>query len=106
MKKKHSYYWGEDTKDEDMCPPEEMEKMHEMEDMEDMHMDMHMDMCEEPEEMHKHMMHMHGHMMHKNMRLAHSYVLWQCYHKAFSPCEALNKGTLFPELFGVYKLPM
>ncbi|MCE5285224.1 MAG: spore coat associated protein CotJA [Pelosinus sp.] len=107
MKKKHSY-WCEDTKDEDMCLAEE--EMGEM----------HKDMCEEPEEMdmmhmHKEHMGMHGHMMHehmmhmpmhKNMRLAHAYVPWQCYTKAFSPCEALNKGTLFPELFGVYKLPV
>lgn len=38
--------------------------------------------------------------------LAHAYVPWQCYTKAFSPCEALMKGTLFPELYGVYPIPM
>ena len=37
--------------------------------------------------------------------LAHSYVPWQCYNQAFSPCEALKKGTLFPELWGVYPIP-
>ena len=39
------------------------------------------------------------------MMLAHSYVPWQYYDKAFSPQEALIRGTLFPELFGVYKIP-
>lgn len=39
------------------------------------------------------------------MRLAHSYVPWQFYRQAFSPQEALDKGTLFPELYGVYKIP-
>lgn len=42
----------------------------------------------------------------ERMKLAHAYVPWQCYEKAFNPQEALRKGTLFPELFGVYKLPM
>ena len=37
--------------------------------------------------------------------LAHSYVPWQSYDDAFSPQEALMRGTLFPELFGVYKIP-
>lgn len=37
--------------------------------------------------------------------LAHSYTPWQFYKKAFSPAEALMKGTLFPELFGVYRIP-
>ena len=37
--------------------------------------------------------------------LAHAYVPWQCYEKAFSPAEALMKGTLFPELWGVYRIP-
>lgn len=37
--------------------------------------------------------------------LAHSYVPWQYYDEAFSPQKALMKGTLFPELFGVYKIP-
>lgn len=39
------------------------------------------------------------------MRLAHSYVPWQRYNLAFSPQEALMKGTLFPELYGVYTPP-
>ncbi len=37
--------------------------------------------------------------------LAHSYTPWQFYKKAFSPAEALERGTLFPELFGVYRIP-
>lgn len=104
MKKKHAYNWCEDTKDEDMCLPEE--EICEMpknmcegqEEMEMMHMHHEMD------GMHDHPMHMHM-PMHKNMQLAHAYVPWQCYHKAFNPCEALVKGTLFPELFGVYRIP-
>lgn len=39
------------------------------------------------------------------MVLAHSYVPWQFYDKAFCPQEALMKGTLFPELWGVYPIP-
>jgi hypothetical protein len=41
-----------------------------------------------------------------DMVLAHSYVPWQQYEQAFCPPEALMKGTLFPELFGVYPIPM
>lgn len=41
----------------------------------------------------------------EHMVLAHSYVLWQCYTSAFCPGEALMKGTLFPELWGVYPIP-
>nr|WP_255711107.1 spore coat associated protein CotJA [Pelosinus baikalensis] len=37
--------------------------------------------------------------------LAHAYVPWQCYDEAFSPQEALKKGTLFPSLYGVYPIP-
>lgn len=39
------------------------------------------------------------------MLLAHSYVPWQSYNAAFGPQEALMKGTLFPELYGVYMPP-
>ncbi|MBC8014928.1 MAG: spore coat associated protein CotJA [Sporomusaceae bacterium] len=39
------------------------------------------------------------------MMLAHAYVPWQMYDQAFSPREALIKGTLFPELYGPYKPP-
>lgn len=39
------------------------------------------------------------------IQLAHSYVPWQTYEKAFTPGEALMKGTLFPELWGVYRIP-
>lgn len=41
----------------------------------------------------------------KPVILAHAYVPWQCYTTAFSPSEALMKGTLFPELWGVYPIP-
>lgn len=40
-----------------------------------------------------------------DMMLAHAYVPWQMYDEAFSPREALIKGTLFPELYGPYKPP-
>lgn len=40
-----------------------------------------------------------------NMVLAHAYVPWQYYDRAFCPQEALMKGTLFPELWGVYPIP-
>ncbi|MBP2650387.1 MAG: Spore coat protein CotJA [Firmicutes bacterium] len=43
--------------------------------------------------------------VHSNMVLGHSYVPWQVYTKAFSPKEALMRGTLFPELYGVYPIP-
>ncbi len=43
--------------------------------------------------------------MTREMVLAHAYVPWQQYDNAFSPREALMKGTLFPELFGVYPIP-
>lgn len=39
------------------------------------------------------------------MMLAHAYVPWQRYDEAFSPQEALKKGTLFPCLYGVYPIP-
>lgn len=41
----------------------------------------------------------------EHMVLAHAYVMWQRYTKAFCPEEALMKGTLFPELWGVYPIP-
>lgn len=41
----------------------------------------------------------------EHMVLAHSYVPWQRYTSAFCPGEALKKGTLFPELWGVYPIP-
>lgn len=46
-----------------------------------------------------------GMQSHNGMQLAHSYVPWQFYNKAFSPHEALMKGTLFPELYGAYPIP-
>lgn len=41
----------------------------------------------------------------KKGRLAHAYVPWQFYCKAYNPHEALHRGTLFPELYGVYPIP-
>jgi hypothetical protein len=41
----------------------------------------------------------------EHMVLAHAYVPWQRYTRAFCPEEALMKGTLFPELWGVYPIP-
>lgn len=35
-------------------------------------------------------------------RLAQAYVIWQKYGPTFSPAEALEKGTLFPELYSPY----
>lgn len=43
--------------------------------------------------------------MHNNMMLAHAYVPWQFYERTYCPSEALMKGTLFPELYGVYTVP-
>lgn len=37
--------------------------------------------------------------------LAHAYVPWQVYSRAYSPREALTKGTIFPDLWGVYRIP-
>ena len=36
------------------------------------------------------------------VRLAQAYVIWQRYGLTFSPAEALEKGTLFPELYSPY----
>ncbi len=44
-------------------------------------------------------------MSQESMQLAHAYVPWQYYEAAFSPQEALMKGTLFPELYGLYMPP-
>ena len=35
-------------------------------------------------------------------RLAQAYVIWQKYGAIFSPAEALEKGTIFPELYSPY----
>lgn len=91
------------------------DELHDMEDMCDIDdMDEEMDEMEDTDNMvaKKHYM---GGMkgMDKDMcgafpeciQLAHSYVPWQTYEKAFTPPEALMKGTLFPELWGVYKIP-
>ncbi|WP_245867944.1 hypothetical protein SPSIL_055850 [Sporomusa silvacetica DSM 10669] len=85
----------------------DMDDMCEMDDMDDMDDDMEDMVCEKP----SYMGCVKG--MDKDMcgsfpeciQLAHSYVPWQTYEKAFTPCEALMKGTLFPELWGVYRIP-
>lgn len=35
-------------------------------------------------------------------RLAQAYVIWQKYGPVFTPAQALEKGTLFPELYSPY----
>lgn len=35
-------------------------------------------------------------------RLAQAYVIWQRYGPTFSPAEALEKGTIFPDLYSPY----
>ncbi|NLI11553.1 spore coat associated protein CotJA [Pelotomaculum propionicicum] len=35
-------------------------------------------------------------------RLAQSYVIWQKYGPIFNPAEALEKGTIFPDLYSPY----
>lgn len=35
-------------------------------------------------------------------RLAQAYVIWQKYGRTFTPAEALEKGTLFPDLYSPY----
>lgn len=41
----------------------------------------------------------------KRQQFAHVYMPGQIYRKSFAPKEALVKGTLFPELWGVYPIP-
>ncbi len=36
-------------------------------------------------------------------RLAMAYVIWQKYGPVFNPAEALEKGTVFPELYQPYQ---
>ncbi|MBP2636463.1 MAG: Spore coat associated protein (CotJA) [Firmicutes bacterium] len=87
---------------EDMCDIDDMdEDMDEMEDMENMAPQKH---YMESMKMHHHMSEM-GAIFPECIQLAHSYVPWQTYEKAFTPPEALMKGTLFPELWGVYRIP-
>ncbi len=40
-----------------------------------------------------------------NQQFAHVYMPYQIYRKSLTPKEALVKGTLFPELWGVYPIP-
>ena len=35
-------------------------------------------------------------------RLAQAYVIWQKYGRTFTPAEALEKGTIFPDLYRPY----
>lgn len=95
MKTKDQLHDMEDM--DDMCDMDEMEDMDAMEDMAadkacgcDKPMGMDKDMCAKFPEC---------------ILLAHAYVPWQTYEKAFTPPEALMKGTLFPELWGVYRIP-
>lgn len=86
---KHEMHW---------CPPKHEECKHEMH------------CCPPKHEECKHEMHWcppkcSNETMPACMLLAHAYVPWQFYHEAFSPREALHKGTLFPELYGVYVPP-
>ncbi|HZJ83639.1 MAG TPA: spore coat associated protein CotJA [Clostridia bacterium] len=37
-----------------------------------------------------------------NMRLARAYVPYQIYLESYPPMEALEKGTMFPELYQPY----
>jgi hypothetical protein len=37
-----------------------------------------------------------------SVQLAQAYIPWQCYGATYSPKEALEKGTLFPELYRPY----
>lgn len=41
----------------------------------------------------------------KRQQFAHVYMPGQIYRRSFAPKEALVKGTLFPELWGVYPIP-
>ena len=87
---------------DDMCDMEE--EMDEMDDMDEME-----DMCDMVPKKSGCMGSMMDKAMHANfpecIQLAHAYVPWQTYEKAFTPPEALMKGTLFPELWGVYRIP-
>jgi len=38
-----------------------------------------------------------------NLELARAYILFQQYTESYSPEEALEKGTLFPELYRPYR---
>lgn len=38
----------------------------------------------------------------EKLRLARAYIPWQRYGKTYSPREALERGTLFPELYSPY----
>lgn len=41
----------------------------------------------------------------RQQQFAHVYMPIQMYRRSFAPKEALVKGTLFPELWGVYPIP-
>jgi len=87
---------------------DDMDTMDYMEEMDDCDMgDMEMEDMEMEPPMHKKSMKMKDKVAQcpADMMLAHAYVLWQCYDQAFCPEEALMKGTLFPELWGVYPIP-
>lgn len=129
MKKKKKYYMPEDMVDNCGCPMP-MDMNMDMDMGMDMNMDMNMDMDMgmdmkmkmkmKPEmkmDMEEHMMEMKSKycqpekmcdmpdLCEMPLLLAHAYVPWQKYERAFTPREALAKGTLFPELWGVYPIP-
>lgn len=89
-KYKKTYMYTDKMEDDMTEEPMEMCEMGEMGGMDGMHG--------------MHPMH-HMHHMPMGMMLAHAYVPWQSYEQAFSPKEALMKGTLFPELWGAYPIP-
>ncbi len=95
-----------DEEMDDMCDMDDMDDMCDMDDMDDMcDMDDMDDMCDMPQDCGKEMKMDMCDKMPECMMLAHAYVPWQCYERAFTPPEALMKGTLFPELWGVYRIP-
>ncbi|HMM22676.1 MAG TPA: spore coat associated protein CotJA [Selenomonadales bacterium] len=95
MKDKMSPKWTEN----ESRNPKNKEKAASMEECMDEPM-MHDDMTQEDRMGEKTM-----HDCSRHMMLAHAYVPWQVYKQAFCPPEALMKGTLFPELWGVYPIP-
>ncbi|MCM0758675.1 spore coat associated protein CotJA [Sporomusa sphaeroides DSM 2875] len=113
MKKKatrHQLYVKPQSKDKNIKLKEDMHNVDDICDMDEME-DSDMDMCMDTEREMDNCKHDYDNMMAscddmpECIMLAHAYVPWQYYEQAFTPPEALMKGTLFPELWGVYKIP-
>lgn len=115
MKKKatrHQMYVKPQAKNKGMKMKEDMHNVDDMCDMDEME-DMDMGMCMDTNEEMDNCKHDYDSMMGtatcddmpECIMLAHAYVPWQFYEQAFTPPEALMKGTLFPELWGVYRIP-